>query len=379
MKRWKSCSGYVNIDIVGKYPEKAVNRLTCEGMKLENVTRTDNGLAARMRAAEFIGARRLFRGCGCRVRIIEKSLLARMRSRLRASRVFLVALAVFAAVCAALLTRVWFIEVNSVSIGEQSIMRVLREQGVSRGCSVSKVDNIALSRALMRLPGAVNAKITLRGVTLGVEIAESVPGVGISSRESSGGIYADRDCVISFISVTSGRALVGKGSAVKKGDLLISGDLSELKEGFVVPAAGVIEGEVLHAVSANAPRMRTSLVRTGRTCACSAAKVLGSELKLPPPYERFELEMTGEKCLSGCPIPVGVIFYDCFELKERSVPDTAEGTELRARLAAQDKLKNELPCDASIKTIETDIIINADGSVTARITAITKERIGINR
>ena len=379
MKRWKSCSGYVNIGIVGKYPEKTVNRLICEGFGLENIKRTGEGLTFRTRASDLFRARRILSGSGCRVRIIKKSPAARLSSVFRREKLFIVSLAVLSAVCAFLLTRVWFIRIEKAGIGDDSIAEVLDQQGVRVGCARSSVDNIALFDALMRIPGAVNARIVLKGVTLGIEISESAPGSGIVSSAPASGIYADKDCVISYISVVSGRALVGKGTAVRKGQLLISGDLSDLKEGFTVPAVGEIEGEVLHAVSATASNTGTSLVRTGNVKRAVSIVVLGHEFGFKPPFEKCELEAADKRLIRGCPVPAFAVTYDCFELEERSSPDTPEGTELRARLMAQEMLKEALPEDASVISVKTVIIGNADGSVTARITAVTKEKIGINR
>lgn len=375
MKLWKFCAGYVNISIVGKYPEKLVNRLLCSGIRLENLQRTGGGLSARVSARDMRAMRSVARGSGCRIRVLEKHGGPVIRAAIRANRAFIAFLAAFLAAAAFASTRIWFIDIDTVSIPREEIARVLSAMGVERGCSGSGLNTGAVAEALSSDPRVVNAKVTLRGVVLRVEISETEGYAAQPASEPAVGFYADRDCVIRELTVKSGRAMVAPGQAVRKGDLIISGDLSDMKEGFSVPAEGKVMGEVLHVFSASAPPETVRLVRSGEKASAFSILLFGRELAFDPPFVDYEREPIARYALNACPVPLGAVEYECFELTESMVEDTPEGTETRARLLAQRGLTADLPHDAQIKTLRTDIIRNGDGSVTAIVTATALERI----
>ncbi|MBR5717902.1 MAG: sporulation protein YqfD [Clostridia bacterium] len=377
MKLWKYFVGYVNISIEGEYPEKLLNRLITEGVALENVERHERMVTVDIKAPDIKKLRSAAHGCGCGIHIIKRYGFTRIRRKLVLSRVFLVLMLVFAAGIIAASTRVWMIKIDTVSIPEEDIKSTLNELGVTAGIARSSIKNSEIAHAIAADPRVVNAKVTLNGVILNIKISESGGGFSELDGEGASNVYADKDCVISYISVTSGRAAVKKGQAVHKGDLLISGDLSELKEGFFTEAKGVVYGEVLYQVTATAERKRPHPARNGKSSRVVSTVVLGQELFLSMPYEKYELEERGCRTLNACIMPVVMKEYEAFELTEQMLEDSDEGTSERARLMAQERLADMLPDDADVKTVKTNCIENEDGSVTAVMTVTTIERIGV--
>ena len=379
MKVWKFYPGYVNIGMVGKYPERLVNRCIEQGVMLRSIERRSEGFSAAVRAEDFKRLRPLARGCGVRVRILSKHGSPRVLAALKRDLVFAIAVCLLALIICAASTRLWFIRIETVSIPESEIAERLGELGVRVGAPRTSVSTSVLSRELGKDTRIVNAKAVLRGVTLTVTVTETNASLPKDPAEPAGGIYADKDCVIRFISVSKGRAQVKDGQAVREGDLLIIGDPVGTEEDSGLHAEGLVMGEVSYSASATASRTVIKSVRSGNTATVLSAEIFGMELMLGRPFDEYELEPVGTGRLTASALPVVIKKYVCHELVKRAAEDSDEGTETRARLMAQEGLSAILPRDASVFSIVTSCSVNADGSVTAVISAAAVERIGSRR
>lgn len=377
MKLWKSITGYVNISIVGEYPEKTLNRCIGAGIPIKRAVRSAEGACISVPASDLKRIRYLVRGSGCRVRILGKTGFARIRRDIRANCTFICSLLAFAAAAAFLSSRIWFVRVVSASVPAERVLSKLEEAGIRPGAARRSADLVGAARAVNADPSAEGAKVTLKGVVLNVEVFDSGPSAPERGGIEAPLICAEKDCVITYVSVTSGEAKVKPGDAVKKGEVLISGDLSHLKEGYAVPANGVIMGEVLYCARATAPRERSELVPSGRETELVIPELFGKRLFIRYPYDDYELARLSSDTLTGSPLPIRITRWLCRELTQGAVEDSEEGAAERARLMAQEKLKQLLPTDAKLKTLRTECIKGPDGSVTAVITATTIERIGI--
>ena len=378
MRLWKFCVGYVNIGIMGKYPERLVNRCLEAGIPLSGAERFPDGLRADIEMRDMKRLRILARGSGCRVRILKKRGAPCALKRIGRNACFAAALAVLFAALAAASTRIWSISVDSSIVPEEEVLAALDEMGVRVGARKRGISLRSVASRLDSIDLVTNAKVTLSGVKLRVSISDRARDDGYEAAEGPSNIYADRDCVILSISVTSGRAAVKAGDSVKKGDLLIRGDLEDVKPGMKVRASGEVKGEVLYTASAAASTIVSRRVRSGRSVLVAVPRAFGRGLGFKCPFEDYELEPVGSARIS-CAIPVFAEEYRCYELVLSAVTDTEDGAKYRARLLAQERLKELIPHEAGITTVTTVIKDNGDGSFTAVISATAVEKIGVRR
>ena len=378
MRLWKYCVGYVNIGIMGEYPERLVNRCTEAGMPLSNCRRCAGGLTADISMRDVKRVRRIARGCGCRLRINRKRGLPCALMRVRRNVWFFAALALFIAAALAASARVWSIRIGSSVVPEEALAECLEGMGVRVGMRRSAVSAADLREALENVDGVTNAKVRLKGVRLSVVISDREPDNASKTEDTPSDIVSDRDCVITRISVTSGRAAVKPGERVKAGDTLIRGDLWDVKPGCKVRAEGEVIAEVLYSASVTVSPMTSRLVRSGECSLVSIPSFFGREIGTGFPYGDYELEPV-RTAVIACALPVSVTEYRCYELVTSLVTDTDEAAAMRARLAAQEKLFGMIPHDARITTVKTQTSKNADGSITAVINATAVERIGVRK
>lgn len=377
MKLWKFGRGYVKIRIMGEYPERLVNRCIEAGVPLRDAKRTSREVEAVIRARDMFFIRRAARGTGCKAKLVSRSGAARLNKWLMSNAVFAAALGISAAACAFLSTRLWFVSVKSIAIPKQEIIASLEELGASVGKPRNGFDTAALAAAINSDPRCANAKVVLKGVTLSIEVDGLYPTEPDEPETAPAHVIAAKDCVVTSISVSSGQACVKRGEAVKKGDILITGDLSDKKEGHFVRAAGVVMGEVLYRVSATAEPMREELVETGRRAKVNSASLFGMELLLEKAFSQCRAYPERSAVFTACPVPIRVTESDVRELIWGSIPDSREGVIERAKLMAQEKLKAYVPEGARILTARWETDFNADGSVTAALTVTVSENIGI--
>lgn len=375
MRVWKNDAGYVIIRIMGKYPEKLLNALLEEGTPLRDVKRSGEAVTLSLPTASLHRLRQLKRGCSCRVELVSKGSRPRLGKRI--SKAFAVSLAAFLLMALAASTRIWSVEILSETVPAEDIAAALYSIGIRPGAARNRNGLREASEALMRDPRVVNAEVRLNGVKLTVRISGAAESIPDRSEGESYGMAAAKDCVITRIAVTGGRALVQSGSIVKAGELIVTGDLSALKPGLTVPVQAVVYGRVLYTVSATAEAEKPSLVRSGRQAIKAVVCTPFGEFSSELPFAEYETEPFRSFVFDACAIPVVIRQETAYELTEQTVRDTALGTEKRARLVAQEKLSSLIPREAQINTVSTRTVNNPDGSVTAIITVTATEQIGI--
>ena len=165
---------------------------------------------------------------------------------------------------------VWFIDINGCSdIGEEEICGILNDMSIHSGMKRTSFTTADIGNELCRRDERIAwASARLSGVKLIIDIVEADKGVEIKQAETAPvSIYAKKEGVIESIVALTGRACVKSGDAVKKGQLLITGDLrSEGAPAFTVHASGEVYAKVNYSFEMTLGRRITGEARTGRTC-----------------------------------------------------------------------------------------------------------------
>jgi similar to stage IV sporulation protein len=126
----------------------------------------------------------------------------------------------------------WVIE-NAVAIGSSKKDIVCSELEYSIKEGLDEVEWVSCS---------------IKGTTLVIDIYDSNDDAGLTDKKSSGDIIADTDCTITDIIPIAGTALVAVGDKVKRGDVLISGEITitndygEAVDTAYVDAMGYVTG-----------------------------------------------------------------------------------------------------------------------------------------
>ena len=264
--------GRVRLKVTGGRGEELMTRLAEETALWDGSF--ENGALFFWAPLSSLGQiRRAAQECGCYVTVAGRGGLPFVRKNIRRHRFSWLA-AVFAAVLLCLfLSAAWQVRIvseteSAVSASlEKEIRAALADSGALPPVRKSAVDTEAAAEAILRrCPSLSWAGISFDGVFMTVSVAgrhsESAPSA------SCGHIVADTDGVIRQILVLKGQKQAEVGDTVKKGDILISGDLTYEEEGKdpvhdETAAKGVVTASVWYAAAAYVSPERVEAESTG--------------------------------------------------------------------------------------------------------------------
>ncbi|WP_440895880.1 sporulation protein YqfD [Amphibacillus sp. Q70] len=127
---------------------------------------------------------------------------------------------------------IWFIEIEGVSTEmRENIIATLEDYGVKKGQVKFLIDNpLEIQRKLLNdYPDILWVGIVPNGITYQLEvITKKQPPEQDNQRRTH--LYAKKDGVISEMFVAKGRPLVGVNDFVRKGQLLVTGELNHIED-----------------------------------------------------------------------------------------------------------------------------------------------------
>lgn len=225
LKLFRFIFGYVSFTAGGGFPERFINlcklnRITLWDLKCENAV-----ISACADCPSYKRIRSAAKKSGMRVRISKKHGLPFFIER-HSRRIGVLIGACFC-VCIILIlsTRIWSIDVTGNSaVPTEKITEVFEQLGVKAGAAGSKIDIRSTEiAALQKLPELSWLNINIAGSTAKIEVRERKPEIRSDADAEPTDIVASRDGQIVILRSFSGSPVQKVGSAVLKGNLLISG------------------------------------------------------------------------------------------------------------------------------------------------------------
>ncbi|MCH5278766.1 MAG: sporulation protein YqfD [Christensenellaceae bacterium] len=384
MHLWKFTRGYVKIRLYCDRPERMVNLLLAEGICLHSIGRMSlHELTAIVRLKFFMQLCEIVGAHGGDVSLIEEHGLP-VYLKLLKSRPMLAITLIIGFISILFASRRIFI-INAVGcdgVSEEKVLNVLYEHGVSVGVGQAELEIKDLSKAVLDSDDRIGfADVRVNGVVLTAVIREVNSIVLPEGDDAPSSIYADKDCVIVSIVAEDGNAVVKNGQAVKRGQTLVSGDITP--EGAETPvkvrSKATIFGQVAYRFSVEIKPTAARLVRSGNSCDYTKIMAFGIGVGSDTPYDQFEVEVTKARWFDACGLPISVCSGQAYELvsgeatlDERTMRETA--------LAEADALiRDTVSTDARIIMKTTDFVWQDDGSLLAVVRIQTIEKIGYSR
>ena len=217
-----------------------------------------------VRAADLPRVRELGAGCGCEAEVLSRWGPARLGKRLRRHAVLAVSGALVLMALFASSLFVWDIRVtgNDTDVPDGEILRVLAGQGVGVGSFYPFFrPDLIQARALRELPELSWLAVNIRGCRALVSVRGKTAAPDIPDPRQAADVAARRSGVVTQIQVWEGRPLCRRGSAVTRGELLISADT---EDGRTVRARGRITGRTFREITAAAPLVSEQKQDAGR-------------------------------------------------------------------------------------------------------------------
>ncbi len=220
--------GYVEFEASGGFIERFINLCAVNRIPTWDMEINKGNIKASVLRTNFKKLRKVSRKSGCKININQKCGLP-FFMRKNKNRVGLLVSAVFLVVFFTVMNQfIWITEVTGTdTVSHEEIKNYVAESGLKAGTFTPSVDTVTISRnAVNHFNGRLMwMAINIKGSKAVIEVRDYVDEHEDKQFRDPCNIVADFEGKIISVEVINGYKEIHEGSAVKKGDLLISGVL----------------------------------------------------------------------------------------------------------------------------------------------------------
>jgi len=348
---WHFLKGYVIIRAEGLCSARFLKRITNAGIPVADVRKEgDAAILFRMPAKRFYDLRKLRKGLPLRIRIVRRGGLPFRLEKLYKRPVLWIGTCLLFAGIAFLSTRIWFIRiVETKRVDPEEITELLAERGIYPGAYLEGPILITAANDLSaQIHDAAWIGLDREGVLLTVNVVESLPESLQRADRIPSDITAEKDGVITSIQVMRGQANVKIGDSVRKGSVLISGEVVYKDRYIDMAADGVVYAAVQYRVETELPERITEAYETEAAETVRILRVWNYEiLRTEPQFEHYRMIGPGAIRSNGL-LPVSIETQEAREIAFRERTLSQEEAEEYALASAREQAFAMVPHDASI-------------------------------
>ena len=333
--------GYVEFTCEGGFSERFVNLCFANGIKLWDVRTSGGVTSAKASLSAFkkinIPAEKSGMTVGLSVRCGLPVIIYNNRSRV----FFLVSSVISCVLVFILSSMIWSVSVSgNESFTDKQILDIFSSYGVKPGAFADNIDVDCVQASVTATnPDIIWCSVNIVGSRAFIEIRESVKTPDMHTDDNPSNIVAPCDGVLTRLEVYSGEGVVSVGSAVLKGQLLISGTVERTGGGArAVNADGRVEirrNDFLSTgVGENDPRFSVKDMKTRSSVCFFGLKIPFGIMRDCDKKSRTENLLTA----NGVTLPVGTATDRFLFLQPDNSPLDSSGLLL---LAGYEYFKNE--------------------------------------
>lgn len=320
--------GYVVVVAEGLSPERLINLCNQNNIELRNVRRISY-TELRLRVS-FSGYRKLKRIVDGQKYKLDVRRKGGIPLKIISTKKRIILLPAIALLITALLVSsayVWDVRYTGFdAVNKFEVQEMLEAMGLKAGARICDLNRAEAEKAIMEnFKELAWANIYLKGTQLNVQVVEADPPEKMIEDQGVADIIAKKDGYVVDMRVYAGAPSVSEGQAVRKGQVLISGDV--LHDGvFVmqVAARGEVYAETSYAGVASKPLTQMVAQKTGNVYNMKYIWLGNNIYPISPgfpPYSQYEAEVD-RVTVVGKNLPMFFKIYDvCIsETKMAEVP-----------------------------------------------------------
>lgn len=217
--------GYINFRAFGGFSDRFLNICTRDGIPLWNIKNVKGNISASTTINGYLSIRNAVRKSGMKVMVTERKglIFFLKRNKIRAGLLF--GAIIFAGIFFTLSQFVWSVSlVGNIDLQEDYLLSAFQKYGIKVGATISSIDDSDIAeRVVSEIEELSWAAINRKGNVVVIEVREKTPAPEKYDNSVPTNLIADENGLILSIDVLSGNEEIKPGSAVTKGDLLISG------------------------------------------------------------------------------------------------------------------------------------------------------------
>lgn len=225
--------GYLRIRIAGYSTERFLNACRHRGIYLWGLQAVSGAYEMNISIDGFRKLKPIIRKTGTKVTIIRKSGLPFYFFRYRKRKLFFAGAFFFAFLIFWMSHYIWNIDITgNMSRTDETLLEFLKTKAVQNGMAKSKVDCQRIVKDIRKeYDDIIWVSASIRGTKLIIQIKENEdsPTVALAGKKGETSmpidIVADKSCTIESAIVRNGLLQTEIGAKVKKGDVLVSGQI----------------------------------------------------------------------------------------------------------------------------------------------------------
>ncbi len=224
LKFFRWLLGYVEFEIIGKYPERFINITVKNSVSVFNTRRVDKKLLGCMYIKDYKAVRPYCKKSRVRLKIVSKHGFPFVIRRYKNRVGVLLGVAVFILIVCFMSNFVWSIDVTGLeTVSEAHLMQVLNDNGLRVGTFKPSVNFVKIARdTMLDIDDIRFLAVNVQGSYASVEVKEKAKSPKVPDYKTPANVKAKCDGLILKIDTHQGFALFEKGSAVVKDQLLVS-------------------------------------------------------------------------------------------------------------------------------------------------------------
>ena len=229
--------GYVNFRAFGGFSDRFLNLCTHNGIPLWNISNVKGNISASTTINGYLSIRGSARKSGMKLKVLEKKGLIFFLKRNKIRVGILIGTLVFACITIILSQFIWSVSlVGNVNLEQDYLMESFEKYGIKVTAPLKILDDKDIAQKVVSEIEELSwASVNRKGTSVVIEVREKTQAPESYDDETPTNLIASEDGVIISIDSLYGVEEVKVGSAVTKGDLLISGIISHAdgKESFI--------------------------------------------------------------------------------------------------------------------------------------------------
>ena len=356
---WNYIRGYVIILIEGYFAEKFINICVHRQIYLWDLNKLNNNqIQLKISIKGFKSLRPIAKRTKCRVHIISKKGLPIVLSKYKKRKFFILGALVFILLLNFLTSFIWVIDVTgNEKIEKQIILESVYSSGIRPGIMKHTIDtDSVMEKLMMDISELAWIGIRIKGTTVKVEIVERVIPPTLVPVDEPCNIVAVRDGIIKSIIAKTGSDAVKPGATVKKGQILISGEVkakAEQTPSKFVHAMGTVKARTWYEMRVAVETEIQNIERTGNVKGIYSISLFNKRYYFNNktiPFNSFEFVETKKtlKISNDLILPFQLIIDKYYENTISQYTIDKDEARKNAAEKAYDKVKEQIPDTAEI-------------------------------
>lgn len=378
-------SGFIVVRVEGLNPEKFINICSMNGINLWDIKKISyTVIEFKMKHTEYKYLKDIIKRTSSRTKIMKKKGFNFIYGKMRRRKFFIIGIAAFLIILFYLSNILWVIDINGCKkISKELIYNTLKSSGLNEGKLKSNINLRDIeSEVLKQIKEISLINIKFIGTRAKVEIVERTMPPEIIPLEKPTNIIANRDGIVTKVLSYKGQPMVQVGDYVKKGQILISGIITDSTNvpSKIVHAMGIVSAKTWYESKQEISYDYTFEIRTGRLKKKLYYNIMGKKVCIKNDTIDFlNYDILEEKKflkVADYETPIEILTEYYYEKEHQTIKLTPEEAVEIAIKKADEAINKLLPEDPQIleRKIEKEIL---DNKAVVRVLFINSENIGI--